>query len=71
MPGSAQGDQHGTTIGAGQHSVEHDRVVIFSGPHKQAVLAVVGAIDGMPVLAQALGDECTGVGVVLDDQDAH
>jgi hypothetical protein len=28
-------------------------------------------VDAMPVLAQAFGDEARGMGIVLDQQDAH
>jgi hypothetical protein len=59
------------TVLDGQHDVQHDRVVVSGRGLEGARLAVGGDVDGVRVLAQALGDQPRGVGLVLDQQDTH
>src|SRR4029078_2313298 len=46
-------------------------VVLLAGGEIEPVAAVVGLVDDMAVLAQALGDVVGGLLVVFDEEDLH
>jgi hypothetical protein len=56
---------------AGQHAVEHDRVIGLAAGEQQPVPAVVGMVDRVAGLEQALADELRDPLVVFDQQDLH
>ena len=68
---AAQGFENRQAVQSRQHAVENDDLILGLQRHEQAVLAVIGLIDAVAVLFQALGDVAGGVGVVFDDEDAH
>ena len=55
----------------GQHAVDDHHVVGLAGREIEPVAAVVGLVDHMAVLAQALGDVVGGLLVVFDQEDFH
>ena len=55
----------------GQHHVENDGVVVRAFGVEEPVIAVVGGIHGITLLAQRLGEAREQVGFVFDDQDSH
>jgi hypothetical protein len=55
-----------------QHAIDDQHLVVFfAGREVEAVAAVVGVVDHMAVLAQALGDVVGGLLVVFDQEDFH
>ena len=56
---------------AGQHAIDDHHVVFLAGREIEPVAAVVGVVDDMAVLAQALGDVVGGLLVVFDEEDFH
>ena len=58
-------------VDAGQHHVEHDRVVGGGARHPQRVLALDGDVGEHPLVAQAAADQGGQLDLVLDDQHAH
>ena len=56
-------------VHAGQHAVDDHDVVLLAGREIEPV--VVGLVDDMAVLAQALGDVVGGLLVVFDEEDLH
>ena len=59
------------TVRAGEHDVEHDRVVGSGAGHPERVLAALGDIDRVALLAQAAGNHVRQLRLVFDHQHAH
>src|SRR5262249_13393580 len=55
----------------GEHEVEDDCVVLARGGEAEAGLPVVGDVNGVGSLAQALLDEGGDAWLILDHQNAH
>jgi hypothetical protein len=56
---------------AGQHAVEHDRVVGFPDRERHAVAAVVGPIDDVAGFEQAFLQKARHLLIVFDQEDFH
>ena len=58
-------------VDAGQHQVEHDRVVLDRLGHPERVVAGPGDVGGVALLDQAPAEQARHLELVLDDQDPH
>lgn len=67
----AQALAQGVAIDAGQHDVEHDQVVVFGGGQVQAGQAILGAVDGVALHAQVVGQVGQNIAVVFNQKNAH
>ena len=71
VPGLAQRGQDAETVHAGQHHIQQDQVVLAFDRQVTAIDAVMGHIDHIATLAQALLQVARQLGVVFDDEYAH
>ena len=55
----------------GQHHVEHDRVVGDGVRHPERLLAAIGDVDGVALLAQAAREQARELRLVLDHEHTH
>ena len=58
-------------VHAGEHQVEHDRVVLGRARHPQRVFAGAGDVGGVRLLDEPAPQQRRELGLVLDDQHAH
>ena len=63
--------QHLEPGSAGQHQIEHDRVVVDRARLLAGAVAVVQHIDGVAFLLEPGLDEAGDLPIVFNDEDAH
>src|SRR5207253_2488777 len=69
--GGARGLDQRQPVHRRQHAIDDHDVVFLAGREIEPVAAVVGVVNDMAVLAQALGDVLGGLLVVFDEEDFH
>ena len=69
--GGARGLHEREPVHRRQHAVDDQHVVLLAGREVEPVAAVIGMVDHMTVLAQALGDVVGGLFVVFYEEDFH
>ncbi len=67
----AQSGQHGQTVNAWQHAVQHDQIMLPLGGQVQAIDAVERQLHAEAFLAQALAQILGQLGFILDQQELH
>jgi hypothetical protein len=67
----AQALAQGIAINARQHDVQHDQVIVFSGSQVQPGQAILGAIHGVSLQSEVVGQVGKNVAVVFHYKDFH
>lgn len=71
FPRGAQLPQNGEPVDAGEHQVEHDRVIVVEQAVIEPVHTIGGEIDGVAHLPQAAAQRAEQALGVLDDEQLH
>ena len=67
----AQSPAHLDPVEAGQHQVEHDRVVLRGRPQRERIVARPRDVDSVPLLDEAAAQQARHLELVLDHEYSH
>ena len=71
MPSSRSLPAHLDSVHAGEHQIEHDRVILGRARHPERVLARRGDVGSVRFLLETAPKERSELHLVFDDQHAH